>query len=456
MSRIRLEWDVESQRIDGSSSESAAEKRRRRRAALALLALVLLFAAIIVLGLLFLRQRLLEIERQFAQLLQDTVKAEVAAIRIGDLNSFLNMQDAEDANWLAGQRALFQQYGVLKSAGDIGLPGNILDVTIDRDRARALVQENIQDLPYVRLWFYRRSKEGWRHVAQDPSFWGERQMLESTALVVRYRDVDALFARQAHDALSAWIEKGCEILDCAGLPSLSVDIAAEAEHEAAWLDQAKMRLLIRSPYHDIARADFPFDGWRQLLVSKLLAERLVDARAGYFTASPFHDIHFLRASAIAWLGETFTRLDGGATLMRSLAVNYGADKIAQLLSALTDTGDLSLVEQVINQSPGEADLDWRDFVQWRLNVDAQLMTARRQDEWLNLYDTADESARLIAYERFRLNAPPTEYQVVAASVSLSADGKTRLRATVRAAGNAGASDEIILFNLVNGVWKRAN
>ncbi|MCY3834215.1 MAG: hypothetical protein OXG85_14475 [Chloroflexi bacterium] len=454
MSRIRLEWDVESQRIDGSSRESAAEKRRRRRAALALLALVLLLAASIALGLLFLRQRLLEIERQFAQLLQDTVKAEMAALRIGDLNSFLNIQNTEDANWLAGQQALFQQYGVLKSAGDIDLPGNILDVTIDRDRARVLVQENIKDLPYVRLWFYRRSDEGWRHVAQDLSFWGEGHSLESSALVVRYRDADELFARQVTDALSAWLENGCEILECAGLPPLSVDIAAEAAHEAAWLDQANMRLLIRSPYLDIARADYPFDGWRQLLVSKLLAERLVDAHTGYLKLSPFHDSHFLRASAIAWLSETFTRLDGGATLMRSLAANYGADKIARLLSALTDSGDLSLVEQGINLSLGEADLDWRDFVLWRLNLEAQLMTARRQDEWLSLYDTADESARLTAYERYRLNAPPTEVQVVDASVAIGSDGSARLRASVQAAGDASA--EIVLFNLVGGVWKRAN
>jgi len=453
VSRIRLEWNVESQRIDGAGSESAAEKRRRRRAALALLALVLLLAATIGLGLLFLRQRMLEIERQFAQLLQDTVKAEVAALRIGDLNSFLHIQSAEDANWIARQRALFQQYGVLKSAGSIELPGAILGVTIDKDRARALVQENINSLPYARLWFYRRSSEGWRHVAQDPSFWGERHSFASSAAVVRYRDVDELFARQVYAALLAWIEKGCEILDCAGLPPLEIDIAADAAADAAWLDQANMRLLIRSPYLDIARADFPFDGWRQLLVSKLLAERLVDAHTGYLEPAPFQDAHFLRASAIAWLSETFTRLDGGATLMRSLAANYGADKIASLLSALSATSDLSLVGRAINLRLDEADLDWRDFVHWRLRLEAQLMTARRQNEWLNLYDTSDESARLAAYERYRQNPPPSEYQVVDARLSIGSDGRPHLRATAR---DASAGDEIILFNLVDGAWKRAN
>ena len=456
MSRIHLEWNVESQRIDGSGSENPAERRRRRRAALALLALVILLAASIALGLLLLRQRMLDIERQFAQLLQDTVKAEVAALRIGDLNSFLSVQSAEDANWIGRQRAAFQQYGVLKSAGSIALPGSILRVTIDRDRARVLVQENIDNLPYARLWFYVRSDEGWRHVALDPTFWGEPNAFESSKLSVHFREADSLFARQVFDALGVWLEKGCEILDCAGLPPLAIEISATASADAAWLDQANMRLLIRSPYHDIARADLPFDGWRQLVVSNLLAERLVDAHTGYFKPSPSKDAHFLWNSAIAWLSEAFTRLDGGATLMRSLAANYAADKVAQLLSALSDSSDLSLLANLINQSLGEADLDWRDFVDWRLRLEAQLMTARRQDDWLDLYDTADESARLAAYERYSQNAPPGEYRVIDARASIGSDGAVRLRATVRAARDPSASDEIILFNLVNGVWKRAS
>ena len=405
MSRIRLEWNVESQRIDGSDSEGPEAKRRRRRGLLGLLLFVCILLAAIAFALLFLRQRLQDIERQFAQLLQDTVKAEVAALRIGDLNSFLNIQSADNADWLNGQRATFQQYSDLKSDGSIELTGSILGVEIDGERARVLIQENINKLPYVRLWFYRRTDEGWQHVEPDHSFWGERRKFESATAIVNYRAVDHEFARQLSDALAEWIEKGCDILDCAGLPRLRVDIVADAENDAAWLDETAMRLQIRSPYVDIARADTPFDGWRQLLVSRLLAERLVNAHTDYLTATHPHDAHYLRQSAIAWFSEKFTRLDSGATLMRSLAENYGDNKIAQLLSQLSDTSDLSLVQQVIDPRLEEADLDWRDFVEWRLDLEAELATSRRQNEWLNLYDTSDESTRLAAYDRYSRNEP---------------------------------------------------
>ena len=65
----------------------------------------------------------------------------------------------------------------------------------------------------------------------------------------------------------------------------------------------------------------------------MLAERLVNAHTDYLTATEAHDALFLRESAIAWLSEVFTRLDSGATLMRSLADNYGADKIARAARA---------------------------------------------------------------------------------------------------------------------------
>ena len=455
MSRINLEWEVEAERIAGTDSESPEEKSRRRRSCLLLLALVCLLAAVIILGLLILRQRALDIERQFAQLLQDTVKAEVAALRIGDLSSFLELQSADELDWMNRQRATFQQYSALKADGAIELTGSILGVEIDVDRARVLVQENINELPYARLWFYRRGDEGWRHVAQDTSYWGEAQTLESSRVIVNFRDVDQNFAAQVKAALTDWLEKGCAILDCAGLPRLEIDIVSAAAEDAVWLDEQNLRLQIRSPYIDIARADTPFDGRRQLLVSGMLAERLVNAHTGYLSASA-GDARYLRDSAIAWLSETFTRLDSGATLMRSLAANYGADKIAALLSKLSASSDMSLVQEVIGRRPEAAGLDWRDFVEWRLALESEFLSARQQNEWLALYDTAEENVRLLAYERYSRNAAPMQYDVIDALVWSAPGGGPQLRATVRAAGDNRPGSDIILFNLVNGQWKRAN
>ncbi len=456
MSRIRLEWNVESQQIDRSDGEDPEEKRRRRRSVLILLALIFVLLLAIALAAALVRQRIHQVERQFEQLLQDTVKAEVAALRIGDLNSFLNIQSADDASWVNRQRAMFQHYSDLKSDGIIELTGSILAADVDGERARALVQENINDLPYARLWFYRRAGDGWQHTAPDYSFWGAQSELESENAVVSYRAADRDFALQLSEALDDWLGRGCDILECGNLPKLSVAIVADDTSETAWTDERQMQLQIRSPYIDITRADRPFDGWLQLQVSTMLAERLVDAHTSYLAPTEPHDAVFLRQSAIAWLSEVFTRLDSGATLMRSLADNYGADKVARLLAQMTDGSDISLLQEVINQPFESADLDWRDFVEWRLALEQSLIRAGRENDWLKLYDTSLESARLAAYDRFNAGAKEQIYRVIDLLLWSNPAGAPQLRATVRVNGNGGVVDEIVLFNLVSGVWKRAS
>ena len=456
MSRIRFEWNVESQKMERSDSEDIQAKRRRRRNLLLLAALIGLLLTTIALCLLFVRQRIYEVETQYAQLLQDTVKAEVAALRIGDLNSFLNVQNAEDADWIHRQRLMFQRYSDLKSSGAIELTGSILAVDIAGQRARALVQEDINELPYARLWFYRRSGDGWRHVAPDLAFWGEPASLETPDILVNYRASDHEFARQISAALQDWIARGCEILDCGDLPVMTVDIKPAAKEEVAWTNEPAMRLDIRSPYVDIARADSPFDGRLQLLVSRMLAERLVNAHTNYLAAAYPHDAYFLRGRAIAWLGEEFTRLDSGAFLMRSIAENYGDDKVARLLTQLSATSDMSILEALLDQPLEDANLDWRDFIEWRLALESEFITAGKQNEWLSLYDTSDESVRLIAYERYNRSDAAQDYRVIDQIIWSMPDGSPQLRATVRTSDDGGAAEEIVLFNLLAGLWKRAS
>ncbi len=455
MSRIRFEWDVESQQIERFDSEDLESKRRRRRNALLLAALIGLLLATIALILLFVRQRIHEVETQYAQLLQDTVKAEVAALRIGDLNSFLNLQDSEDADWINRQRLMFQRYGDLKSSGAIELTGSILAVDIAAEHARALVQEDINKLPYARLWFYRRNGDGWRHVAPDYSFWGEPDSIESSDVLVNFRGADREFARQVSAALQDWIASGCAILDCGDLPKLSVEIDPQATSEIAWMNEPAIRLQIRSPYVDIARADTPFDGRLQLLASRMLAERLIDAHTGELAVAYPHDAYYLRGAAIAWLSEVFTRLDSGAVLMRSLAENYDDDTVARMLTKLYATSDMSILEAALAQPLEGASLDWRDFIEWRLALENELFSARRQNEWLSLYDTSDAQVRQVAYERYSRSESAPDYRVIDQLIWSKPDGGSQLRVTVRARVDS-VADEIILFNLVNSVWKRAS
>lgn len=456
MSKIRFEWNIESHRIDRTDGEDPLAKRRRRRTVLRLLLLLALLLAMMALGVLIVRQRLMDVENQFAQLLQDTVKTEVAALRIGDINSWLASQAAENESWISQQRTVFQQYSDMKTAGAIELSGDILGVHIDGERARVLVQENINNLPYSRLWFYRRTESGWLHTAPDHSFWGENLQYKGAGLLINYRAVDQQFATDLGLALEDWMRRACVVFACGDLPLLVVDVTLDSDTALAWRDERNLRLDIRSPYLDIARADMPFDRVYQLQTSQLLAERVVNAHSNYQTAAYPHDALYLRGAATDWLAAWLTHADHSDTLLGSLAGNYGPEAVAQLLTRLSATDSMAILQRVIPDPLAQAGLDWRDFIEWRLDLESELIAARAEEAWLRLYDTSDAGVRRAAYARFNQNTPPQAYKVVDQFIWTSDAGHPQLRVSVKAGEASRMQEEIVSFNMVNGVWKRAN
>ena len=456
MSKIRFEWNIESQRIDRSDGEDPLAKRRRRRNIARLLLILALLVAMIALGALIVRQRLIDVENHFAQLLQDTVKAEVAALRIGDINSWLASQATEPESWIGQQRAAFQQYSDLKAAGAIQLTGGILAVTIEGERARVLVQENINSLPYSRLWFYRRTDSGWLHTAPDYSFWGETRQFSGVGVRISYRAVDQQFATDLGTRLEDWLGRACAFFDCGDLPLLTAEVTPGSETAAGWRDERNLRLEIRSPYIELARADTPFDGAYRELISQLLAERIVNAHTSYRAAVYPHDSFYLRAAVADWLAAYMTGKDNRNSLLGSLASNYGVEAVARLLTNLSATDSMAVLQHVIPDPLAQADLDWRNFIAWRLELESELIAARAEEEWLRLYDTSDDSIRRAAYERFNRNAPPRAYKVVDQYIWTSEAGDPQLRASVEVSDASLQQGEFVAFNLVNGVWKRAN
>lgn len=456
MSRIRFEWDIESDRVDRSDSEQPQARLRRRRNFMRLILLVALLLAAAGIVALALRQRMIDVQHQIAQLLQDTVKAEVAALRIGDLSSWLQFQSNTDDEWRSSQRGLFQHYEALKAEGAIDLTGSIVAVHIDETRARILVQENIKGLPYLRLWFYQRADHGWQHVAPDFSFWGADRQFEGAGVRVNYREVDELFARQLGDVLVDWRMRGCALLNCGELPTLLVDVLPDAPDAAAWADEESFHLQLRSPFLESARADLPFDGAYRLQVSKLIAKRMASEHAGLQAASYPNDAFFLFGSAINWLSQWLVGARPSPGLIQSLAQNYGEQQVAQLLALLEADDDMSKLLHVIPVAIESAELDWRDFAAWRLNTEADLITARAENAWLELYDSSLESVRRAAYQRFSLNAP-LQIQSVLDQVIGQEDGEApQLLVTAITTGGPEPQSETVIFNLRDAVWKRAS
>ena len=456
MGRIRLEWDVETHQIEKSDSEDPETKWARRRNLLRLLLLIGILIGLAVAGLLFLQQRLLEVEGQLDQLMRDTVKAEVAAMRVGDFDTFMNLQRSATNEWLNAQQRMFQDYELLKTTTELKLTGNVLDTQIEGQRGRAIVEEIIDGVPYANVWFYWRYNDGWRHVPPDYTFWGEASTLESDQLVIQYRAVDEQFAQQLNERIAEWLKRGCQLLQCGEIPQMTIEIVTNASEPAFWSNEEEWQLVIQSPYVSSARADFPFEVPLQIQVGTMLAERLVNHKTNNMTVNYPHDVFQLRQAVISYLVEQFVQIDTDSFLMESLVNQYGEDKLAQLVSLFTPVADMTIVQQVVPAPLGQANLDWRDFITWRLTTEDELIARRSEGEWLNLYDTSDESVRVTAYNRYNANAPSQQQVAIAQQVQTAPSGVPQLRMTVRVGSGGTFRDDVVLFNLVNNVWKRAS
>lgn len=453
MGGIRLDWQIESDKVkERKEREDPVLKRARRTSLLRLLSFIALLIVIAGAVIWLMQRRLQQIDQRLEQSLVTTVEAETAALRIGDKSLFMDLQRSATNDWLVTQELVFEEYQTLKAQSNIQLTGNVLSTEIDGTRARVHIEEIIDGVPYTRLWFYWRYEDGWHHVPSDLEFWGETHTLEQERFAIRYAVVDDPLAQQMSIKLTEWLARSCSIMDCANLPYLTIDIGNRVP-DIAWVDSAAWQMVIPSPYVDRARSDLPFDVEYQLEVGTLLATHLVDYSLAEMQPIYPMDAYFLRSAVITWLVGQYVQLDTGSNLITSLATNYGDDAVEQLLRSLQPNSDISLLAQITGASAlNQANLDWRDFITWRLEIENTLIQQQNEAAWLTLYDLRDDVSRQTAYARFtngQILAQPT---VVLAEVVANGD-VTQLRVVVQVGEDR--HEEVIFFNLVNNVWLRA-
>jgi hypothetical protein len=462
---IRLDWEIEAEQAHQTQTagEDPVSKRQRRIARLRLLGFIGLVLAVLATIAALVIWRLRSVDQEIEQLLRDTVDAEVAALRLGDANAFLAAQCSATDEWLMAQQEVFAAYQSLMLEHNVQLTGQVLGVTIENARARVQVEEIIDGTPYTRTWFYWRYQddrcEGWRHVPPDYTFWGELRTYVGDGVAVRYRAVDNPMAAAVGLHVEEWLRNGCAALRCADdLPDLMIEIVPDDALQLGWSVNDPWLLQMPSPYVTRARSDLPFELGAQIEVANLIAERLVShASNGMQPAYPA-DAYYLRQAMISWLVGRFVQIDTHSFLMMSLAQNYGDDSVGQLVQAMQPDSDVRLLSGVIGVSSIEqANLDWRDFLTWRLTVEDELIARRDESGFLALYDTREEAVRTHAYERF--NSPPAGERKVVVSLSpleMGADGSSQIRAAVHVGEGDTLREEETLFRLVDGVWKRAN
>ncbi|MBI5670393.1 MAG: hypothetical protein HZC41_20560 [Chloroflexi bacterium] len=454
---IKLDWEIEAEQTHLKSGGEDPETRRRRRQArrrllLLVLGVVALFGAVV--GFLYLR--LEQVEYEIEELLRNTVDAEIAALRLGDWQAFALAQRSASGDWLQQQEQIFQEYQRLKQEHTVELTGRILDAAVDRQRARVAVEEIIDGVPYTRVWFYWRYDDGWRHVPPDYTFWGEVQRYDGRQVEVRYRSVDAPFASALGPKLDEWLTTGCAAVGCPSIPAVMVEIIPDAGLTLSWSEANPWLLQLPSPYLERARSDQPFDLEQQFAVAGLLAERLVNQATNNLQPVYPADVYHLRSAVVNWLVGRFVQMNTNSFLVASLAQNYGDAAIGRLLQGMQPDSSIEILNAVTGvASLEQANLDWRDYLTWRLATENELIQRRDEANFVALYDTRDERVRELAYQRFAATPLNLQKVVVSAPVEQSADGLPQIRAVVQV-GEDAASREEILFRLVDGVWKRAS
>ena len=187
---IRLDWDIEAEQEhhQQSGGEDPENRRRRRQARTRFLIVLFVMLGLIggMVGAVILRLR--QVEADIEQVVSDTTTAEVATLRLGDREAFMDMQRSATTDWIQQQDANFSRYQALKQTTDINLSGRIISVQVDGARARVQLEEIIGGVPYGHAWFYWRYDDGWRHVPPDYTFWGEAKTAQADNLLVKFDD----------------------------------------------------------------------------------------------------------------------------------------------------------------------------------------------------------------------------------------------------------------------------
>lgn len=454
---IKLDWEIEAEQTHVKNAGEDPETRRRRRQArrrllLVVLMVLALFGAVV--GFLYLR--LEQVEFEIEELLRNTVDAEIASLRLGDWQAFALAQRSASGDWLQKQEQVFQDYQRLKQEQTVELTGRILEAAVDRQRARVAVEEIIDGVPYTRVWFYWRYDDGWRHVPPDYTFWGELQRYDGRHVDVRYRSVDAPLAARLGPELDEWLTMGCAAVGCQTIPTVMVEIVPDEGLTLSWSETNPWLLQVPSPYLQRARSDQPFDLEQQFAVAGLLAERLVTLATNNMQPVYPADVYQLRQAVINWLVGRFVQMNTNSFLVASLAQNYGEAAVGRLLQAMQPESSIQILNAVTGVSSLEqTNLDWRDYLTWRLATENELIQRRDEANFVALYDTRDERVRELAYQRFAATPLNLQKVVVSAPVEVNAEGAPQIRAVVQV-GEDAASREEILFRLADGVWKRAS
>jgi Tfp pilus assembly protein PilN len=473
---IKLDWQVEAEQTRIRATEDPAALRRRQQARRQFAVLLLSLAVLVGLAGAVILWRLRQVDEQLRRDLLDTVAVEVAALRLGNYANYMAIQRSASDAFLLEQSQRFEDYQTLKTTHSVSLEGKVVSVTIDDQRARVVLEETIDGIPYHVVWFYWHYEDGaisgqggWRHVPDDLTFWGDERSLQTDLVRVLYRALDEALAQALLPRLESWWIQGCTALACVSPPPpITVEIVPERPKTVTWAAHDPWLLRVSSPLVGRARADMPLAPELASEIVNQLAIRLVYYATGESVRPFYSDTAWLQGQIAGWLTA---QMDGrpadAPAFVRSLIAYYGANAPATLLRALS--GQVTL-DHALTTLTGTTlpllsveqlnALDWREFFQWRLALEPQLLAQPNgSGAFLTLYDLQNTSASSEASRR--LEDPAYAAQVVpqVVTVIIGRDETSQTYAyveTTRTENGVTIPGGTVIWRLAEGTWKRVN
>ncbi|NDJ51483.1 MAG: hypothetical protein GYB68_00190 [Chloroflexi bacterium] len=152
------------------------------------------------------------INQDIRQQLEATIAAETVALRLGDQDAFLRLQE-QDTQWQVIQATAFQNYGNLADVWQV--PGEITSVDIEEDQATVVLREYLHGEPYLVTWHYQFDEAlGWVHVMPRDAFYGASQTLTTPYFEYHFFEHDAAYAEALNQVLEPWQAANCQTLNC--------------------------------------------------------------------------------------------------------------------------------------------------------------------------------------------------------------------------------------------------
>ena len=358
---VELEW--ESSNLTPNNNHQLSTYNRKKWLWILISTVVFLVTVILV----AIKLRLDQVEHWQLQTLKDAYHAELIALRIGDVNTFTDLQHQGDEVWLNQQ---LDYFNTVQETSNLILSGEILESEITNNGNLGIIRfrEVEDDIPYERLWFYWDFEGlGWRHLPQNTALWGDARTIQKNTINIGFFSRDEELANDMSNVLPRWLEIGCQIFSCDVHPTLQVDIIPDPNLVMSWNTINTWNLRIPSPLLTRLRSDKPFSDNLRVSLAEMLTSQLISFTLNQTIMDRTEDDVFYWQSVKLWVIGNFLERENISPLLQSIADHYGIHTLGLILQERGGLNLLPALRKTTNESLADlALLDWRDYLEWKV------------------------------------------------------------------------------------------